>query len=120
MLTRKQQKARKQERLLEQSKVAKLSRELGRNPDGSARRIKKDVGKSYSVAHAPREDTYKSAQEHEVCDTFEPEVENHAEREALAQKEIERKKKCTAPLWNKGGYMYVSDAEDPTTIGKKV
>lgn len=35
-------------------------------------------------------------------------------------REIERKAKRVAPLWNKGATMYLSDEEDPTTIGKKV
>ena len=34
--------------------------------------------------------------------------------------EIERKKTRIAPLWNKGSMMYISDKEDPKTIGKKV
>jgi hypothetical protein len=34
--------------------------------------------------------------------------------------EIERKKSRIAPLWNKGSTMYITDAEDPTTLGKKV
>lgn len=32
----------------------------------------------------------------------------------------EEKKKRIAPLWNKGGLMYISEGEDPKTIGKKV
>jgi len=35
-------------------------------------------------------------------------------------KEIERKKERTAPLFNKGGYQYITDAEDPKTIGRKI
>lgn len=35
-------------------------------------------------------------------------------------KEIERKKKQVAPLWNKGATMYISDETDPTTLGRKV
>ena len=45
-------------------------------------------------------------------------------RDAVEKKEtiqeIERKKSRIAPLWNKGGTMYISDATDPTTLGKKV
>lgn len=40
-------------------------------------------------------------------------------RELEAQKEIERKKKRVAILYNKGGYQYVSDETDLTTLGKK-
>lgn len=42
-----------------------------------------------------------------------------AEREAQAQKEIERKKKRVAILYNKGGLQYISDDADPETFGKK-
>lgn len=42
------------------------------------------------------------------------------EREKIAQEEIERKKKRVAPLYSKGGYQYITDYEDLTTIGKKV
>ena len=45
-----------------------------------------------------------------------------AEREAAAQREIERKKKMVAPLYNKGGYQYVGDASEEIikNLGKKV
>jgi len=41
-------------------------------------------------------------------------------REKKAQEEIERKKLRVAPLYNKGGYMYISDDTDLTTLGRKV
>lgn len=41
-------------------------------------------------------------------------------REQLAQEEVERKKKRTAPLWNKGGYQYIPDDMDLSTLGRKV
>lgn len=34
--------------------------------------------------------------------------------------EIERKKSRIAPLWNKGATMFITDGEDPKTLGKKV
>lgn len=34
--------------------------------------------------------------------------------------EIERKKKRIAPLWNKGASMYITENENPKTIGKKM
>lgn len=34
--------------------------------------------------------------------------------------EIERKKTRIAPGWNKGGYTYISDNTDPTTLGRKI
>jgi hypothetical protein len=42
-----------------------------------------------------------------------------AAREALAQKEIDKKKKCTGVLYNKGAYQYITEGMDPTTLGKK-
>jgi hypothetical protein len=44
------------------------------------------------------------------------------DREETAEtiKEIERKKKRTAPIWNKGGYQYITDGEDVKTLGRKV
>lgn len=36
------------------------------------------------------------------------------------KQEIENKSKRIAPLWNKGGTMYITDQEDPKTLGRKV
>lgn len=36
-----------------------------------------------------------------------------------AQKEIAHKRKCTAPLYNKGGYGYVSTREQAGWVGRK-
>ena len=44
--------------------------------------------------------------------------EEMAERERLAQLEIERKKLCTAPAYNKGGYQYISSEEQAKHIGR--
>ena len=41
-----------------------------------------------------------------------------AERERAALKEIERKKLCTAPAYNKGGYQYISSEEQAKHIGR--
>lgn len=41
-----------------------------------------------------------------------------AERERLAQEELERKKLCTAPAYNKGAYQYVANEEMAKDIGK--
>lgn len=56
---------------------------------------------------------------------FEAQLEKHLtaemqEREAAAQKEIARKRKRVAPMWNKGGLQYITDDTDLTTIGRKV
>lgn len=43
-----------------------------------------------------------------------------AEREKKAQREIAYKKTCVAPYCNKGGYVYVTEGMDPTTLGRKI
>jgi hypothetical protein len=43
-----------------------------------------------------------------------------AEREREAQKEIDYKKTCVAPVCNKGNYIYVTPGMDPKTLGRKV
>lgn len=43
-----------------------------------------------------------------------------AAREEAALKEIEEKKKRVAPLCNKGGYVYIDQGYDLTTLGRKV
>jgi hypothetical protein len=40
-------------------------------------------------------------------------------RERLAMEEIEKKKRRTTVLYNKGGYQYITDGMDPKTFGKK-
>lgn len=42
-----------------------------------------------------------------------------AEREKRAQQEIARKKMSVAPLYNKGGYQYITPETDPKTLGRK-
>jgi len=42
-----------------------------------------------------------------------------AAREAVAREEIERKKKCVAPLYSKGAYQYVGSEEQAKWIGRK-
>ena len=46
-----------------------------------------------------------------------PEME---ERERNAQAIAEQRKKRVAPAYNKGGYQYISDDTDLTTMGRKV
>jgi predicted nucleic acid-binding Zn ribbon protein len=41
------------------------------------------------------------------------------EREAKAQKEIQKKKNRVGILVNKSGYQYISDGMDPKTLGRK-
>lgn len=40
------------------------------------------------------------------------------ERELEAQQEIERKKQCVAPAYNKGAYQYIGSREQAKDIGK--
>lgn len=51
----------------------------------------------------------------ETREILDPEM---AERERLAQLEIERKKLCTAPPYNKGAYQYISSEEQAKHIGR--
>ncbi len=122
MLTRKQQQQRKQEKQKEAASVARLSKQLGRLPDGKATRTKRTQDRELSVAYRHDVLPYKSMAGTmlDTPDVFEFEVDNHAEREAAAQVEIEHKKKRTAPLYNKGGYQYITDGMELDTLGKKV
>lgn len=43
-----------------------------------------------------------------------------AERERIAQEEIEKKKKRVAPSFNKGPYQYITDETDLKTMGRKI
>lgn len=54
-----------------------------------------------------------------VLDEVLPLSEEMIERERLAQIEIERKKKCTAPAFNKGPYQYIASEEQAKWVGKK-
>lgn len=44
--------------------------------------------------------------------------EEMAEREAIAQAEVERKKMCVAPAFNKGGYTYIYNEEQAKMVGR--
>jgi len=41
------------------------------------------------------------------------------ERERIALEEIERKKKCVAPAFNKGAYTYIASEEQAKWVGRK-
>ena len=43
-----------------------------------------------------------------------------AAREALAQREKDRKRKRLAPAYNKGPIMYITDGMDPAELGRKL
>lgn len=43
---------------------------------------------------------------------------NMAERERVAQEEIERKKQCVAPAFNKGAYTYIASKEQALSVGR--
>lgn len=120
MLTRKQIQKRKQEKLREEAQLAKLAKELGRNPDGGITKAKK-ADKDLSVTYRETPSVYPSLTEvpvRVVLDTFP--VEGYDEREAAAQIEIEKKKNRVGPLYHKGGYQYITDDTDVTTLAKKV
>lgn len=38
--------------------------------------------------------------------------------EKIARKEIERKKQCVAPAYNKGAYQYIDSYEEALDIGR--
>ena len=129
MLTRKQLQQRKQREQKEAAEKAKLAKQLGRNPDGSLPKEKKkakasgtlDVNKNAKhldvklIAEAPARASDNKISHDEIL-----QYDGWQEREAEAQIEIEKKKKRVAPLFNKGGYQYVTDETDPTTLGRKV
>lgn len=125
MLTRKQQQQRKQKQAREQSELAKLAKQVGRLPDGSLPKDKKkkDDGTSLLVnyrandtRHIPSAPAI-TVTEHGI---FLEEGHDWVERERIAQEEIEKKKKRIAPLYNKGGYQYLTDDTDLTTVGRKI
>lgn len=76
-------------------------------PSKSPRRITKSVTIGEPSTRLPPK-----PQAREILD---PEM---AERERAALKEIERKKLCTAPAYNKGGYQYISSEEQAKYIGR--
>lgn len=121
MLTRRQQQQRKQAKQKEAAEIARLSKQLGRNPDGKAVR-KKAKDNDLSVTYRSDVSPHKSlaGTVRDVPDVFAFEVDDHEAREALAQQEIARKKKRIAPLYNKGGLQYITDDMDLTTLGRKV
>nr|DAF93466.1 MAG TPA: hypothetical protein [Myoviridae sp. ctshb19] len=125
MLTKKQIQARKQKQQQEEAAKARLAKQLGRNADGSLPKAakKKDDGSSLKldyrtsdVGHLP------SAERNEI----EPEAYflvdgvDWEQRKKAAALETEHKKKCTAPLYSKGPYQFITDAADLTTLGRKV
>lgn len=121
MLTRRQQQQRKQEKAKEAAEVARLSKQLGRNPDGKAVR-KKGKDNDLSVTYRSDVSPHKSlaGTVRDMTAVFAFEVDDHEAREKVAQEEIERKKKCTAPLYAKGPYQYLSGDVDLTTVGRKI
>lgn len=42
------------------------------------------------------------------------------EESAETIKEIEKKKSRIAPAWNKGANQYITDGDDPKTLGRKI
>jgi len=126
MLTRKQQQQRKQQKQQEEAAKAKLTKQLGRAPDGSlpkGARKPKDDGSSLKIDYRTSDVKHIPSAEGRTVEeegVFLVEGEDWEARDKAAAEETERKKKRTAPLWNKGGIMYITDGEDPTTLGRKV
>lgn len=121
MLTRRQQQQRKQDKVKEAAEIARLSKQLGRNPDGKAVRKKgkdNDLSVSYRSDVSPHKSLAGTVRDTTAVFAFE--VDDHDAREAVAQQEIERKKKRIAPHYSKGPYQYLTDDVDPTTLGRKV
>lgn len=87
----------------------------GQQPVGHTGRLES----SYSLGY-DRRNTVKSKPDTELVMKATPRYKGEmAEREAEAKKEIEKKKKQTGVLFNKGGYQYITEGMDPTTLGKK-
>ena len=125
MLTRKQQQQRKQKQAREQAELAKLAKQVGRLPDGSLpkEKKKKDDGSSLlvnyrtsDVKHIPSAPSITVTEE----GIFLEEGHDWEARERIAQEETEKKKKRIAPHYSKGPYQYLTDAVDPTTVGRKI
>lgn len=125
MLTRKQQQQRKQKQQREDAQLAKLAKQLGRSADGTLPKSKKkkDDGTSLlvnwranDVAHIPSAPSITITEE----GIFLAEGHDWAERDRLAQIEIEKKKNRIAPHYSKGPYQYLTDDVDPTTVGRKI
>lgn len=113
-LTKKQQNAKRKAQQLEASMRRKLERELAPKTNG---RLKLNLP-NLTYDKGPLYESERRVPARVVEIEFEPS--DAEEREREAQVEIARKKKRVAPLYNKGGYQYLGDDVDPTTIGKKI
>lgn len=56
---------------------------------------------------------------------FKKSIDDHKWRKDIREnkqaiQEAESKKSRVAPLWNKGSIMYITDDQDPTTLGRKI
>lgn len=124
VLTKKQQQQRRQKREQEAAAVAKLARQLGRDPKTGkpavSRKQEKDLQVNYRDSGVRIYASGDKLAAPERDDTHVFQAEGWEEREALAQQETERKKKRIAPLYSKGPYQYLTDEADPTTLGRKV
>jgi hypothetical protein len=119
MLTRKQTLERKRQKAQEAAKIEKLLKDLGRTDAGRVKAKRKE--RDLVVEHRDQPaNQYASAPPIEIVEKdsifFE---EGYEEREAVAQREIARKKKRVGVLVNKSGYQYISEETDLTTLGKK-
>lgn len=119
-LTKKQQIAARQKALREEALCRKLSKELepSKRATVAVTAIPKyeydDPSQARSLPSAKRAKPTQTGRKRKYDD--DPEL---AAREALAQKEIERKKKRLAPAYSKGPYMLITDDTDPASLGRK-
>jgi hypothetical protein len=105
-------------------------------PKRKSRKIKENVAKKFKKPFTPLSKTlYTQPSVYPELKSIETEKFNTsvkadaryddvelAERERIAQLEIERKKKCVAPICNKSGYYYVGEFPDELVknLGKKI
>ena len=121
-LTKAQAKAK---RLREEQERAKLAKALRTRAKPSDREISVNTIPTYEYDDPVKARTIPSAtpltappkRPRKVCYDDDPEM---AHREALAQKEKDKKRKRLAPAYNKGPVMYITDGADPAELGRKI
>ncbi|QKE11211.1 hypothetical protein O152_gp133 [Pseudomonas phage PaBG] len=118
-LTKAQAKAK---RLREEQEQAKLAKALRKRDKPSDKEISVNKIPTYEYDDPVKARTIPSAQAarktkpSKCVQLDDPEM---VRREALAQKEKERKRKMLAPAYNKGPYMLITEGTDPSELGRK-
>jgi len=123
-LSKKQQAASRQERLKEEAACRKLEAAIGK----ATRKPKEARGESLipSLTYSDPSNAKnfpslltkppKRSRKSNAVVYDDPELQA---RELAAQEEIKQKKQRTAPAYNKGPYMYVTEGTDPSSLGRK-